>query len=226
MQKHLMVAFAAALSVSGLTTRVSYANHEVVQPGEPAQSTSHQYQGDEAYRWSSSSAIGPAFMAPRAYRTSGSFLDLVIPPIATPLPALMDAPGGDPPPRFALPVITSPSSPRSAPLPDSNVSTVLAQSDPIQSGLATWYGPGFNGEQTYCGDVYDQTAYTAASNTLSCETVVIVTNPQSGLQVRVRINDRGGFGGNVILDLSGAAFHAIAPASSGVIPVSVALPVP
>jgi rare lipoprotein A len=67
---------------------------------------------------------------------------------------------------------------------------------------------------------------TAASNTLPCGTTVIVTNQNSGLSVRVRITDRGGFGGNVILDLSRGAFLTIAPASAGVIPISVSLPVP
>jgi rare lipoprotein A len=96
----------------------------------------------------------------------------------------------------------------------------------IQSGLATWYGPGFTGGVTYCGEIYDQWAMTAASNTLPCGTVIVVTNQSTGLAVRVRITDRGGFGGSVILDLSRAAFLSIAPSSSGVIPVTVALALP
>ncbi|HZQ38725.1 MAG TPA: septal ring lytic transglycosylase RlpA family protein, partial [Dehalococcoidia bacterium] len=65
-----------------------------------------------------------------------------------------------------------------------------------------------------------------ASNTLPCGTVIVVTNRSTGLSARVRITDRGGFGGNIILDLSRAAFLTIAPSSSGVISVTVALALP
>jgi len=126
---------------------------------------------------------------------------------------------------FTLPILIGPSSPDSPPgigfsspeLPDDAV----IPGRPIQYGLATWYGPGFDGHLTYCGDVYDEAAYTAASNTLPCGAVVIVTNQDNGASVRVRINDRGGFGSTVILDLSRAAFGTIASNGSGVIAVMV-----
>ncbi len=94
----------------------------------------------------------------------------------------------------------------------------------LQTGLATWYGPGFVGNITFCGDVYDEWAYTAASNTLPCGLVVVVTNQDSGASVRVRITDRGGFGGAVIMDLSRAAFGAIASTADGVVPVTISQP--
>lgn len=90
-----------------------------------------------------------------------------------------------------------------------------------QQGMATWYGPGFDGNWTYCGDVFAEWGYTAASNTLPCGAVVTVTNVENGASVVVTITDRGGFGGSTILDLSRGAFDAIADESEGVIPVEV-----
>jgi LysM repeat protein len=89
----------------------------------------------------------------------------------------------------------------------------------IQSGVATWYGPGFEGNITYCGQVYDSRQYTAASNTLPCGSVVTVSNQVTGASVTVTITDRGGFGH--AMDLSHAAFSAIAHPSAGVAPIVV-----
>lgn len=120
-------------------------------------------------------------------------------------------------------VVTSPASSRSGsvPLPLS-VSQPAAAGVPqgevvIQSGIATWYGPGFEGNMTACGQVYFSSQLTAASNTLPCGSVVTVTNQYTGASVTVTITDRGGF--SHALDLSHAAFSAIASPSAGVIPV-------
>jgi rare lipoprotein A len=90
-----------------------------------------------------------------------------------------------------------------------------------QSGVATWYGPGFDGRLTACGDIFSSAAYTAASNTLPCGTVVNVTNADSGAAVTVTITDRGAFQYPVIVDLSPAAFNAIGDTYHGVINVTV-----
>src|SRR3712207_4148023 len=58
-----------------------------------------------------------------------------------------------------------------------------------QSGQATWYGPGFEGRRTACGQTYHPGDYTAASNTLPCGSVVTVTNVESGDAVSVTITD-------------------------------------
>jgi rare lipoprotein A len=89
----------------------------------------------------------------------------------------------------------------------------------IQTGLATWYGPGFDGNITYCGQVYDSRQYTAASNTLPCGSVVTVSNQVTGASVTVTITDRGAF--THAIDLSHAAFSAIASPSAGVAPIVV-----
>jgi rare lipoprotein A len=90
-----------------------------------------------------------------------------------------------------------------------------------QSGLATWYGPGFEGQRTACGYTYSSVEYTAASNTLPCGAVVTVTNLDTGDAVGVTITDRGAFTYPVIVDLSIAAFNAIGDTYHGVIEVAV-----
>lgn len=91
----------------------------------------------------------------------------------------------------------------------------------VEQGLATWYGPGFEGNMTACGDVFDPALLTAASNTLPCGTIALVTNTDTGRSVIVKINDTGGFGLPLIIDLSQAAYNAIATPDSGNIPVVV-----
>jgi rare lipoprotein A len=74
-----------------------------------------------------------------------------------------------------------------------------------QRGVASWYGPGFHGQTTSNGETYDQYGMTAAHRTWPLGTRVRVTNEQNGRSVIVRINDRGPFVGDRILDLSYAA---------------------
>ena len=85
----------------------------------------------------------------------------------------------------------------------------------IQSGTASWYGPGFNRKETASGETYDQNLLTAAHNTLPLGARVRVTNLQNDLAVEVRINDRGPFVGNRIIDLSYAAAKAIDMVGAG-----------
>ncbi|WP_299617028.1 septal ring lytic transglycosylase RlpA family protein [Pelagibius sp.] len=71
-----------------------------------------------------------------------------------------------------------------------------------ETGIASWYGPGFHGKRTANGEVYDQNALTAAHRTLPMPTMVQVTNLENGRSIRVRINDRGPFAHGRIIDLS------------------------
>ena len=75
----------------------------------------------------------------------------------------------------------------------------------VEEGVASWYGPGFHGRRTASGEVFDMYAYTAAHRTLPFGSVVRVTRLDTGARVTVRINDRGPFKKNRILDLSYAA---------------------
>ncbi len=72
----------------------------------------------------------------------------------------------------------------------------------IERGVASWYGPGFHAERTSIGEPYDMYGMTAAHKTLSLPTYVRVTNLQNNRSVIVRVNDRGPFVGNRIIDLS------------------------
>jgi rare lipoprotein A len=71
-----------------------------------------------------------------------------------------------------------------------------------ERGVASWYGPGFHKVRTSTGEPYDMYAMTAAHRTLPLPAYVRVTNLQNGRSVVVRINDRGPFVGNRIIDLS------------------------
>jgi rare lipoprotein A len=77
-----------------------------------------------------------------------------------------------------------------------------------------------DGQRTADGEVFDPNAFTAASKTLPFNTRVRVTNPANGKSVVVRINDRGPYVSGRCLDLSRAAFQAIASLSAGVIPAA------
>ena len=71
-----------------------------------------------------------------------------------------------------------------------------------QTGIASWYGPGFHGRMTANGEIFDENQLTAAHPTLPLPSVAEVTNLQNGEKVIVRINDRGPFVGRRIIDLS------------------------
>jgi rare lipoprotein A len=89
------------------------------------------------------------------------------------------------------------------------------------SGRASWYGPKFHGRRTANGEVFNQNALTAAHPYLKFGTKVKVTNLHNGRSVVVRINDRGPFAGNRVIDLSAAAAQTIKMISSGIAPVRV-----
>jgi rare lipoprotein A len=72
----------------------------------------------------------------------------------------------------------------------------------VERGVASWYGPGFHKVRTSNGEVYNMYAMTAAHKTLPLPAYVRVTNLQNGRSVVVRVNDRGPFVGNRIIDLS------------------------
>ncbi len=83
-------------------------------------------------------------------------------------------------------------------------------------GLASWYGPGFHGKRTANGEIYDMHALTAAHKTLPLPSIARITNPHNNRTILVRINDRGPFSGDRILDLSHAAAMALGTVAPGV----------
>jgi rare lipoprotein A len=90
-----------------------------------------------------------------------------------------------------------------------------------QTGVASWYGPGFHGRPTASGAIYNQDDLTAAHQTLPLGTRVIVTNLNNGVSTEVAINDRGPFAKGRIIDLSRAAAQAIGMVSPGTAPVRI-----
>jgi rare lipoprotein A len=72
----------------------------------------------------------------------------------------------------------------------------------VERGVASWYGPTFHGGNTSSGETYDMYGMTAAHKTLPLPTYARVTNLANGRSVVVRINDRGPFVANRIIDLS------------------------
>lgn len=103
-----------------------------------------------------------------------------------------------------------------APPPSPRASTPHGEQTPSTSvieqgeeGIASWYGPSFNGKQTSSGEVYDMYALTAAHRTLPFGTQVRVHDLDDDESVDVTINDRGPFVEGRIIDLSLAAARAI-----------------
>lgn len=85
----------------------------------------------------------------------------------------------------------------------------------IEQGVASWYGPNFHGKLTANGEKYDMYGLTAAHRTLPFNTVLRVKNLDNGESVQVRINDRGPYAKNRIIDLSKKAAQQIDMIGSG-----------
>ena len=77
--------------------------------------------------------------------------------------------------------------------------------DHVERGVASWYGTKFHGRKTSSGEIYDMHKMTAAHKTLPLPTYARVTNLENGRSAVVRINDRGPFVGERVIDLSYAA---------------------
>jgi len=75
----------------------------------------------------------------------------------------------------------------------------------VQYGVASWYGPDFHGKPTSSGEIYDMYQLTCAHNTLPLGTTVIVTNLENGKSLELRVNDRGPFVKDRVIDLSYSA---------------------
>lgn len=97
----------------------------------------------------------------------------------------------------------------------------LAHIDDSFTGVASWYGPDFHAKKTSNGEIYNMYAMTAAHKTLPMNTVVRVDNLENGLSAIVRINDRGPFVKQRIIDLSNAAAHKIDMVKKGTAKVKI-----
>lgn len=90
-----------------------------------------------------------------------------------------------------------------------------------QTGTASYYGGMFHGRKTASGEIFNKNAYTAAHKTLALGSYALVTNLRNGRKVIVKINDRGPFSKNRIIDLSVAAAKEIGMLHSGLARVKI-----
>lgn len=90
-----------------------------------------------------------------------------------------------------------------------------------EKGIASWYGKEFHRKKTSSGERYNMFRMTAAHKTLPLATSVLVTNLKNGRKVIVKVNDRGPFIANRLIDLSYAAAKKLGMVGLGVAPVSV-----
>lgn len=91
----------------------------------------------------------------------------------------------------------------------------------IERGIASWYGEEFHGRPTSSGEIYDMHALTAAHKLMPLGTVAKVTNLENGRSVTVKINDRGPFIDDRIIDLSYGSAGAIDMVETGLAPVEI-----
>lgn len=90
-----------------------------------------------------------------------------------------------------------------------------------QTGIASWYGRQFHGRTTASGETFDMNAMTAAHRSLPLNCYIRVTNKSNGKSVVVKVNDRGPFHGNRVLDLSYGAAKRIGVTNAGTAQVSI-----
>ncbi|TCM59501.1 rare lipoprotein A [Acinetobacter calcoaceticus] len=90
-----------------------------------------------------------------------------------------------------------------------------------QTGVASWYGRQFHGRKTASGDTFDMNELTAAHRSLPLNCFIRVTNKENGKSVVVKVNDRGPFHGNRVVDLSYGAAKRLGITNSGTAKVSI-----
>jgi rare lipoprotein A len=88
-----------------------------------------------------------------------------------------------------------------------------------EKGICSWYGPDFHGKKTSTGETYDMHGFTAAHRILPFNTQVRVKNPANNKEIMVRINDRGPFVKDRILDLSYSGAKALGLIGPGTAPI-------
>lgn len=87
--------------------------------------------------------------------------------------------------------------------------------DRVETGIASWYGPGFQGKKTASGEIFDTGELTAAHRTLQMPSLVRVTNLDNGRSVIVRVNDRGPFKRGRVIDVSQRAAELLGFKNAG-----------
>lgn len=96
----------------------------------------------------------------------------------------------------------------------------------VKRGVASWYGPNFHGKRTSSGETYNMYEMTAAHPTLPLPSYVRVTNLENGKSAVLRVNDRGPFKKNRVIDLSYAAARKLGVWANGTASVEVRAIIP
>ncbi len=91
----------------------------------------------------------------------------------------------------------------------------------VETGIASWYGPDFHGKKTANGEIFNTNDFTAAHKTLPFGTIVKITSLENNKTTIVRINDRGPFVTNRIIDLSNAAATQLDMTKKGIMNVKI-----
>lgn len=91
----------------------------------------------------------------------------------------------------------------------------------IERGVASWYGPGFEGSKTKNEEVFDPASLSAAHPDLPFGTLVKVMNMRNYKSVMVRVNDRGAFSKERVIDVSQGAAQKIGMIDAGTAPVAI-----
>jgi len=169
-----------------------------------------------------------------AFRSRNLVAGMIVVPLAIAVAGcsrktkIVYVPAPPPPPPIAAPTQTPPSATKPAPptvstAGDSADVEFVATHTPVSSeeGLASWYGPPYHNRKAANGQIFDQNAMTAAHRTLPLNSLIKVTNLQSGQSVVVRVTDRGPFVQGRVLDLSMASAKAAGVWRPGVAKVRV-----
>ena len=119
----------------------------------------------------------------------------------------------------ASPVLEVVNSPKTKFTASSSSSALNSRIVGVMSGMASWYGPGFDGNYSASGEIFNASDLTAAHPSLPFGTLVRVVNMDNNQSVVVRINDRGPYAHGRVIDISTAAANVIGLISSGVAPV-------
>lgn len=130
-----------------------------------------------------------------------------VPAVPTPTAASATTPG---------PTEVAPTTADAGPVPAASAGIAPVPDQSIARGLASWYGPKFHGRRTANGERYDMHGLTAAHKTLPFGTKVRVRSVHTGKEVVVRINDRGPYKRQRIIDLSLGAITALGARHRGV----------
>ena len=205
-------AFPDALSAGSLAASLG-APLLLVPPTEKLPGTSERFLRDHADRFSMGVVVGGPAAADEYVLAQ---LDAALQGQPSPT-----QPGGDEPeaePASAPPAEQPAPAPAPAPARDQD----QEQDDPDTfEGDASYYGPGLNGNQTANGETFDMYGMTAAHRTLPFDTIIRVTNLNNGRQVDLRINDRGPYADDRVLDVSYGAAQELQMMDDGVVPVRV-----